>query len=275
MTVISIEQDSVTGPERVGQGQAINPRDVTVYGMYKDGNRKTVGVRTVDLDTSTPGTKTARIKVAGFDASFTTEVVPLSSITLVSPPSKVTYNRGESLNLAGLKVTGAWAGLPAADIAIAASDITGFNANTLGQQRLTITKFGKTAVFNVNVIVDPLTEPKTIVITVGSDIAFPDNNRNIVAALFTPETPGESVTYPFNDELNKTMVASNLGGEVVVNAQSRTITIPLIDGKTLRPWTGNGTYWFLVVYPGNNRYKQAVTFNSGTTNITITATSKF
>jgi len=53
-TVVSIEEDAV-GPERVGQGQTVNPKDVTVYGMYKDGNRKTVSVREVILDTSTPG----------------------------------------------------------------------------------------------------------------------------------------------------------------------------------------------------------------------------
>jgi hypothetical protein len=223
--------DTVEGPVRVRQGEDITPSTITLYGIYKDGSRKTVSVSAsnITFDKNAVGSQTVRIRVSGQEASFQTEVmalvsvsigtpptasilkqgqaaggwpglvvqgeweqmgshniptaslqitghnsnqvgtqtitasymgktasfdvrvVPMTAIRVAQPPTKVDYLQGESLNLAGLRVVGVWEGLPEEQLSVAANEVTGFNSDNGGIQRLTVTKSGITATFEVDV----------------------------------------------------------------------------------------------------------------------------
>ena len=263
MQLVSLETDSVVGPRQVRQYQDINPRDITVYGIYKDDSRKAVNISSENIvfDKHTPGPQTVKIRVSSLEASFQTEVMALTGITVASqpntvtfrqgqeasapwsglaiqgewdqmgsgiiasgsyrisgfdinragrqtitvsfegltatfnvevrglaniqiaqPPAKLEYTQGESLNLTGLRVVGEWENLPPPqEIAITTADVTGFNANNIGRQRLTITKNGRTAGFDVEVrqpgtppvVTPPVTPPPQQAGTSGPSASRP------------------------------------------------------------------------------------------------------
>jgi hypothetical protein len=231
MTLISL--DSAEGPSQVRQGEDIDPKFVTVWGVYKDESRKLVTVNATNIvfNKHAPGPQTVRIRIRNQEATFQTEVMALRSLVIASPPrstlfkagqepdrtwpglevrgewdqmgsdrislavceitgflkdqvgkqtirvsyegraatfdvevramtniqiaqapTKVDYAQGESLDLTGLRVNGIWEGLPQEEIAVSANDVTGFNSNNTGIQRLTVTKSGRSATFNVEVM---------------------------------------------------------------------------------------------------------------------------
>jgi hypothetical protein len=230
MTLVSV--DTIEGPKQVRQGEDISPRDIIVYGIYKNGDRKVVSVSAsnINFDKNTPGPQTVIVRVGNQAASFQTEVMALRSVIIATPPrtvlfkqgqepergwpgldiqgewdqmgrqridvasceisgytssrpgiqtitvkyggmtatfdvevramtsirivqlpTKVDYIQGEALALAGLRVEGVWEGLPSEDLSIAASEVTGYNANSGGIQYLTVTKNGISATFEVDV----------------------------------------------------------------------------------------------------------------------------
>jgi hypothetical protein len=99
-----------------------------------------------------PGRQTITISYEGVRATFNVDVRAMTSLQIVQAPAKLDYAQGDSLDLTGMNVVGVWEGLPQEQLSISASDITGFNGNNVGIQRLTVTKNGKTATFNVEVL---------------------------------------------------------------------------------------------------------------------------
>jgi hypothetical protein len=236
MQLVSLETDTVDGPKQVRQGQDINPREVTVWGIYKDGSRKvvSVGTRDITFNKHTPGLQTVKVRVGVFtsqEVSFQTEVMALRTLTVASqprvalfkvgdepdptwpgleirgewnqmgsdkinlasceitgyikeqsgkqtikvtyegitttfdidvrgmtslqisqPPTKLDYFQGDALDLGGLRVMGVWEGFPAEPLTITKDDVTGFNTNNVGIQHVTVTKNGKNAIFDVEVM---------------------------------------------------------------------------------------------------------------------------
>jgi len=231
-----LETNTVDGPKQVRQGQDIDPKLITVWGIYKDGSRKvvSVGSRDIAFNKHTPGPQTVKVRVGiltSQEVSFQTEVMALRRLTIASPPktvlfklgqvpdptwpglevrgewdqmgsykvdldfceitgymkdqagkqtikvsfegmtatfdvdirsmtsiqitqtpTKLDYLQGEALNLTGLRVVGVWEGFPQEALAIARNDVTGFNPNNAGIQHLTVTKNGKIATFDVEVM---------------------------------------------------------------------------------------------------------------------------
>jgi hypothetical protein len=215
LTLVSLEQDTIVGPARVGQGQDIDPKAITVWGNYEDGSRRVVSVSAsnITFNKNATGTQTVVVKVSNQAASFKTEVVPLASLTLVSPPAKLEYYKGEALDLSGLKVNGNWNGLPAAELKVSTGDITGFNSNNLGSQRLTLTLNGKSVTFNVTVSQQPIAEMYRF--TNGrwlDSTATQQGNVTVGAAAITTTTAG----------INLTSVYSSGGGNYTVESLTGT-----------------------------------------------------
>jgi hypothetical protein len=102
-------------------------------------------------DKDRTGRQNITVSYLGKTASFGVEVRAMASMQIASPPTKVDYLPGETLSLAGLVVNGTWEGFPAEQLNIVAGDVTGFNANNPGVQRLTISKNGRTATLDVDV----------------------------------------------------------------------------------------------------------------------------
>jgi hypothetical protein len=76
----------------------------------------------------------------------------LVSITIASPPSKLTYEIGEPLDLTGLVVTGTYPDNTTKTETVSMSNISGYDSGTAGEKTVTVTINGKTVTFRVNVI---------------------------------------------------------------------------------------------------------------------------
>jgi len=236
MSLDHLETETVDGPKQVRQGQDIDPKLITVYGIYKDGSRKVVSVSSgnITFNKHTPGPQTVKVRVGiitSQEVSFQTEVMALRTLTVSSPPrtvlfkvgqepdptwpgleirgdwdqmgsqrielsyceitgymkdqagkqtirvsyegitttfdvdvrsmtsiqiaqppTKLDYVQGDSLDLTGLRVMGVWEGFPAEQLAITGNDVTGFNANNVGIQHVTVTKNERSASFDVEVM---------------------------------------------------------------------------------------------------------------------------
>jgi hypothetical protein len=79
------------------------------------------------------------------------DTIGLQSIEVTSPPTKTAYALGETLNVSGLVVTGTYPDGFTKQETVSLSDVIGYNADTLGEQTLTVTVSGKTTTFTVNV----------------------------------------------------------------------------------------------------------------------------
>ena len=231
-----LEEGTATGPAQVRQGMDINPREITVWGIYKNGRRQVVSVSpsNITFNKHSPGPQEVKIRVGIFttqETSFMTEVMALqrldvatqprvtifkqgqmpdpewpgieirgtwdnmgshrvelsscevtgfmpnqvgrqtirvtfegiqttfdidvramTSIEITQPPSKVDYAQGDTLDLTGIKVMGIWEGFPSEELTVTMNDITGFNSNNVGIQRVVVTKDGRTAFFETEVM---------------------------------------------------------------------------------------------------------------------------
>jgi hypothetical protein len=231
--LVSMETDTVDGPRQVRQGEDINPRSITVWGIYKDGSRKVVsiGSNAITFNRHTPGPQTVKVRVNNQEVSFQTEVMALRSLTVASPPrtalfkqgqepepswpglevrgewdqmgsdrialtsceitgymkdqpgkqtirisyegltttfdvdvrsmtsiqiaqspAKIDYAQGDPLDLTGLRVMGVWEGFPAEEQSVTLNDVSGYNANNVGIQHITVTKNGRSASFDIEVM---------------------------------------------------------------------------------------------------------------------------
>jgi len=158
MTLVDLDWDAVQGPAQVRQGQNINPRDVVIYGIYKDGSRKLVGVSASDItfNKSTPGVQTVTVRVGFFNqqaAQFTTEVMALRSLTVASPPRVALFKQGTEADPTwpGLEIRGEWDQMGSDKIDIAACQVTGYMKDQAGKQTIRITYEGLTTTFEVDV----------------------------------------------------------------------------------------------------------------------------
>jgi hypothetical protein len=154
-TLLSLESDTIEGPRQVRQGEDIDPKSITVWGLYEDESRKVVSLsaRNITFDKRTAGPQTVRVRVGSQEASFRTEVMALRSLTITSQPSTVLFKVGQEANRAwpGLEVTGEWNQMGSHRISIAACEITGYNKDQAGRQTVRVSYLGQAATFNVDV----------------------------------------------------------------------------------------------------------------------------
>jgi hypothetical protein len=137
-------------------GEALNLAGLVVTGTYADGTTRTETVSLSNVsgyNANATGQQTLTVTVNGKTAAFTVTVNSgaLVSIAVTAPPSKTVYTLGEALSLTGLVVTGTYSDGSTKTETVSLSNISGYNANTLGQQTLTVTISGKTATFTVTV----------------------------------------------------------------------------------------------------------------------------
>ena len=241
-------------------GEALNLAGGSLQVTTQAGNSLTPSLTdgTVTVSTFHPtviGTQNLTAQFAGVMATGSINLTVnnyVSSIT-VTPPTKVTYNYGEALNLAGGSVSENMAdgstgstGILLTNSAVA---ISGYNANSVGAQTITVKytpSAGATALngfFNVTV------------------------NDTIDDILLTPPT---KTTYNIGDSIVYT------GGYIKEKMKSgavSTTTIPLTSpGVTVSPttFTTNGTQTVTVTYKGKSKTFN-VTVNDNVDQIIVTA----
>jgi hypothetical protein len=98
------------------------------------------------------GRQTIKVTYSGLTATFDIDIKAMTALKITQAPTKVVYLQDETLDLTGLRTVGVWDGFPEEEIAIAANDVTGYNPTFIGNQHVTITKNGKTASFDIDLL---------------------------------------------------------------------------------------------------------------------------
>jgi len=107
MTIVSVEWDTLKGPAKVRQFYNIPITNISLYANYKDESRKEVTMISASHNKERTGIQTVTVLGKG-SGTFQTEVMELLNIRIERPPTKTTYNVGETANLSGIRVIGSW-----------------------------------------------------------------------------------------------------------------------------------------------------------------------
>ena len=155
LTVVDVDNEATTGPRQVRQYGTIDPNDITVYAFYKDESRKrySVGRSDITFDNTKVGRQTVNIRVSGgFTASFETEVMALTGITVVSPPVGITTGIAARDYADSFNIQGEWDGMGREKIANSECRITGLETpRQVGRRTVTVEYKGLQTTFEVGV----------------------------------------------------------------------------------------------------------------------------
>jgi len=157
--VMALRSLTVASPPRVAifkQGQDPDPKwpGLEIRGEWDQMGSDAIDISNFEItgyDKNQPGRQTITAAYEGQRANFQVDVRSMT-IQIAQQPAKLEYLQGELLDLTGLRVNGNWEGLPSEELQISASDVTGYNPETIGNQNLTITKDAATVRFTVNVL---------------------------------------------------------------------------------------------------------------------------
>ena len=130
---------------------------VTLQVKYSPEGTETVAV-TADMvsgfDNTVTGMQTITVTYKNFTTSFQVEVVSndAEGISMQTQPNKLTYYKGEQLDLTGASISIRYGYTGVETVAITPDMVTGFDTHTAGAQRLTVTYQGFSTSFEVQVI---------------------------------------------------------------------------------------------------------------------------
>jgi len=264
MTVVGIDDSSVAGPKQVRQYGDINPRDITIYAFYKDDSRKPYTVRSGDIsfDNSRAGRQTVTVKVSGgFTATFETEVMALTGITIASQPSAVKL--GASSSWSGLEIQGAWDQMGSEKIDTSKCQITGFNANSEGRQTVTVSYNGKQATFSVNVVamqsIRITSNPAKVTYYQGEPLNLTGLK---VVGVYGSGIPDEDLTIAASNVTG--FNTQTLGRQTLTIARNNRTTTFSVEVVPVTVSILNGTWAREDDYGENGKTRDEYTFNNGT-----------
>ncbi|MDR2897718.1 MAG: hypothetical protein LBU99_02805 [Spirochaetaceae bacterium] len=98
------------------------------------------------------GKQTIAVSYEGLTAVFDIDIRAMTAINIAQAPTKLVYLQDEALDLTGLRVTGVWDGFPEEELSVTMQDITGYNPTFIGNQHITVTKNGKIANFDIELL---------------------------------------------------------------------------------------------------------------------------
>ena len=152
----------------------------------------------------------------------------LIGLSITSPPAKVEYAIGETLNLTGLVVTGQYEDGSSGTVSIGMESISGFDSKTAGVKNVTITYSGKTAQFQVTVYFVNVTsislDKTTLTLTVG------DKSAALIPTITPSNASNKNVNW---SSVNNGIATVSNGVVTAVFPGSTTIIATTVDqGKT-------------------------------------------
>ena len=173
------------------QGQDANWTGLQIRGEWDQMGGDTIPAGSYQItgyNKDQAGRQVISVAYQGKTTTFNVEVRGLTSIRVTQPPTK--SPQSGALDLTGLRVAGTWEGFPEQEITITAGNVTGYNQAREGTQTLTVTVSGRTATFNINVMVlDPAINGAWVnVTTIGDgtlETRYTFNNGNYEYALGT------------------------------------------------------------------------------------------
>ncbi|WP_317437226.1 bacterial Ig-like domain-containing protein, partial [Thomasclavelia spiroformis] len=147
----------VTPPDKVEyiRGQKLNLEGARIKVTYNDGDTKLIDVTEKmcsGFDSSSLGQKTVTITYENKIVSFTVNVVE-RILTLITTDGaiKTEYIEGQPLDISNLKVIALYNDGTSEVIDASMDMISGYDANVIGKQTITVTYKGKTTTFEINV----------------------------------------------------------------------------------------------------------------------------
>lgn len=147
----------VTLPNKVEyiRGQKLDLEGARIKVIYNDGDTKLIDVTEKmcnGFDSSSLGQKTITITYENKTVSFTVNIVE-RILTLITTDGaiKTEYIEGQSLDISNLKVIALYNDGTSEVIDASMDMISGYDANIIGKQTITVTYKGKTTTFEVNV----------------------------------------------------------------------------------------------------------------------------
>ena len=135
-------------------GDSLNTTGIKITGTYNNGttNDVTSSAAYSGFDTNKTGTQTITVSCGEKTANFEITVLALSITEFtLTPPAKLTYFVGESLNRSGLKATVKYNSGKLLDVTDDI-ELSGFDSSSVGTKTVAASYGGKTATFNVTIL---------------------------------------------------------------------------------------------------------------------------
>ena len=149
----------------------------------------------------------------------------VSEITITQQPNKTVYVIGDQLDIAGLVVTAAYNDGTTGTVTVTAADITGFNTVAAGEQTLTVTYRGKTAMFTVTVRDNNFTVTNTNEWNAAiSAISTGGNNHNYYITVSGDVGVAGSASYTFSSVGGLTVTLKG-NGKLYLTSQGHMICL--------------------------------------------------
>ena len=159
-------------------GQDFDPESLDITAYYNDDSSKKLNYNDVTItgfDSSSLGEKTITVTYKEdnktVSTTFKIEIIEKEVKDIVlTPPTKVKYVEGQSLDLTGGKVIVSYNDDTSEEIDLTSDMVSGYDKDHLGKQTITVTYQGKTATFEVEVIKKEAT--KTELVTLPNKIEY-------------------------------------------------------------------------------------------------------
>ena len=208
-------------------GEALNLSGLAVLGRWEGYQRLlTITQEHIsNFDINRAGQHEVIITYLGGTASFNVTSVGFAAISIMRPPSRVSFANGEHIDLSGMQLQGTRMGSTTLEMLdVSRAQITGFNRFRAGQQRVTISFGGRSDTFLVTVGPSPLVGtwsgttraggndvPMTLVMTENTwRFSWPAGQG--IAGEYM------SGTYVRDTETGRTVVFTRTGGQSFVGA---------------------------------------------------------
>lgn len=256
---ISVKTPITKTTYTIGEDLDITGGEISV--KYTNNSTETISLKddrvTISsFDKTSIGNKMITINYTGKTTTFTVTYTKkaISSISLKSSITKATYFVGDSINLAGGKITVKYVDNSQEDIDISAEGVTvtNFNSSTIGNKTITVTYGSKSCIFTVTVIY----EEKIVIKKLPTKVFYNTND--------TLDLTNGTVTINKRDGTSETISMSNenltISGFSSTNAGTKTVKIEYLNASVtfnvavFEPlsYNGSGNFKFNSNYVSNN-----------------------
>ncbi len=233
-------------------GEEFSPQGIIITANYENNTNKQISeseVEFIGFDSKKIGKQTITVKFNGKTAKFDITVLKgeVDRIEIINLPTKTKYALGEELSLQGMAVMAYYAYDNSEQIDLNNLQISGFDNSKLGKQTLTVTYNGKTATFDINVV---LGTPKRIEIT-----ALPTKTEYVLGEELSLQGMAVMAYYAYDNSEQIDINDLQISGFNSQNAGEQIITV-LYNGKTasfkinvkakeyFATWRQSGSRWW-------------------------------
>jgi len=141
-------------------GEELDTTGLVLTATYDDNTTQTItdGYVISGYDSSVTGPQEITVTYGGRTVTFTVTVIEKTLTGIeVKAPVKTEYIEGQPIELDGMKVTAVYNNGTREELNAADYNVTGYNSTVIGEQTITVSYKGKTAIFKVTVIAKKLT----------------------------------------------------------------------------------------------------------------------